>query len=115
MLFFFVTQLCLAQQSLTWEQVKARFEAANPALKADAFSVDEMHAAETTANLRPNPQFTVGADGTQIAPHKGIWQPLSGTDVQPGISYLHERERKRELRLESAKEGTQIAGGARGP
>ncbi|MGA7830096.1 MAG: TolC family protein [Terracidiphilus sp.] len=110
MLFFFVTQLCLAQQSLTWEQVKARFEAANPALKADAFSVDEMHAAETTANLRPNPQFTVGADGTQIAPHKGIWQPLSGTDVQPGISYLHERERKRELRLESAKEGTQIAG-----
>jgi len=110
MLFFFVTQLCLAQQSLTWEQVKARFEAANPALKADAFSVDEMHAAEITAYLRPNPQFTVGADGTQIAPHKGVWQPLSGTDVQPGISYLHERERKRELRLESAKEGTQIAG-----
>jgi cobalt-zinc-cadmium efflux system outer membrane protein len=110
MLFFFVTQLCPAQQSLTWEQVKARFEAANPALKADAFSVDEIHAAETTANLRPNPQFTVGADGTQIAPHKGVWQPLSGTDVQPGISYLHERERKRELRLESAKEGTQIAG-----
>jgi cobalt-zinc-cadmium efflux system outer membrane protein len=28
----------------------------------------------------------------------------------PSINYLHERERKRELRLQSAKEGTQIAG-----
>jgi cobalt-zinc-cadmium efflux system outer membrane protein len=99
-----------AQQSLTWEQARARFEAANPALKADALGVDEMRAAEITAYLRPNPQITVAADGTQIAPHKGVWEPLSGTDVQPGISYLHERERKRELRLQSAKEGTQIAG-----
>jgi cobalt-zinc-cadmium efflux system outer membrane protein len=99
-----------AQASLTWEQVKAKFEAANPTLKADESSVEEMRAAEVTAYLRPNPQVTVGADGTQIAPHKGVWEPLSGTDVQPAISYLHERERKRELRLKSAKEGTQIAG-----
>jgi cobalt-zinc-cadmium efflux system outer membrane protein len=35
---------------------------------------------------------------------------LSGTQYQPNFSYLHERERKRELRLQSAKEGTQIAG-----
>jgi cobalt-zinc-cadmium efflux system outer membrane protein len=99
-----------AQQSLTWDQVKAKFEAANPALKADALGVDEMKAAEITAYLRPNPQVTVASDGTQIAPNKGVWEPLSGTDIQPGISYLHERERKRELRLQSAKEGTQIAG-----
>ncbi|MGD0938839.1 MAG: TolC family protein [Terracidiphilus sp.] len=99
-----------AQQSLTWDQVKAKFEAANPALKADALGVDEMKAAEITAFLRPNPQVTVAADGTQIAPNKGVWEPLSGTDVQPGISYLHEREHKRELRRQSAKEGTQIAG-----
>jgi cobalt-zinc-cadmium efflux system outer membrane protein len=69
-----------------------------------------MKAAEITAFLRPNPQVTVAADGTQIAPNKGVWEPLSGTDVQPGISYLHEREHKRELRRQSAKEGTQIAG-----
>jgi cobalt-zinc-cadmium efflux system outer membrane protein len=37
-----------------------------------------------------------------------VWQPLAGTQYQPNFSYLHERERKRELRLESAKEGTQI-------
>jgi len=105
-----IPALLTAQQSLTWDQVKSRFEAANPALKADALGVDEMKAAEVTAFLRPNPQITMGADGTQIARNKGVWQPFSGTDVQPGINYLHEREHKRELRLQSAKEGTQIAG-----
>lgn len=101
--------LCQAQEMLTWEQTKSKFESANPALKADALNVDEMRAEETTAYLRPNPQFTAAADGTQIAPHDGVWQPLKGTDVVPTLSYLHERARKRELRLESAKEGTQIA------
>jgi cobalt-zinc-cadmium efflux system outer membrane protein len=102
--------VAMAQQGLTWDQVKAKFEAANPALKADALGVDEMKAEEVTAYLRPNPQFTATVDGTQIAPHDGIWQPTRGTFEQPNISYLHEREHKRELRLESAKEGTQIAG-----
>ncbi len=98
-----------AQQSLTWDQVKARFEATNPVLKADADSVDEMRAAEITAFLRPNPQFTTTVDGTQIAPNNGSWHPMSGTFVEPAITYLHEREHKRELRLQSAQEGTKIA------
>ncbi|MGA8672444.1 MAG: TolC family protein [Terracidiphilus sp.] len=100
---------CPAQESLTWDQVKSEFESKNPALKADALNVDEMRAEEITAYLRPNPQFTAAADGTQIAPHDGAWQPFKGTDVVPTLSYLHEREHKRELRLQSAKEGTQIA------
>lgn len=99
-----------AQQALTWEQVKAKFEAANPTLQADQIGVQEMKDQEITAYLRPNPQFTLAADGTQIAPHKGVWQPLIGTQYQPNFSYLHERQHKRELRLESAKQGTQIAG-----
>jgi cobalt-zinc-cadmium efflux system outer membrane protein len=98
----------LLSQSLTWDQIKAKFEAANPALRADALSVDEMKAAETTAFLRPNPQFTAATDGTQIASHRGVWQPLAGNQAQGTLSYLHERGHKRELRLESAKEGTQI-------
>jgi len=98
-----------AQQALTWDQVKARFEATNPALKADADNVDEMRAEEITAYLRPNPQLSVTADGTQIAPKNGVWEPLAGTFVVPGVSYLHERDRKRELRLESAQEGTRIS------
>ena len=105
-----------AQQSLTWDQVKAKFEAANPALKADADNVDEMRAEEITAYLRPNPQFTVDADGTQIAPNNGVWEPLAGTFVSPGVSYLHERDHKRELRQQSAQEGTRITESrARGP
>jgi cobalt-zinc-cadmium efflux system outer membrane protein len=97
-----------AQQSLTWEQAKAKFEAVNPALKADADNVDEMKAEEITAFLRPNPQFTMLVDGTGIAPHDGTWAPLKGTYEQPNFSYLHERDHKRELRLESAQEGTRI-------
>jgi len=99
----------MLSQSLTWDQVKAKFEAANPALKADALGVDEMKAAEVTAYLRPNPQFTAATDGTQIASHHGVWKPLAGTQAQGTFSYLHERDRKRELRQESAKQGTQIS------
>ncbi len=98
-----------AQQALNWDQVKARFEATNPALKADADNVDEMRAEEITAYLRPNPQFGVTADGTQIVPRDDIWQPFRGTFVVPSVSYLHERDHKRELRLESAQEGTRIS------
>lgn len=95
-------------QALTWDQVKAKFEASNPALKADADNVDEARAQEITAYLRPNPQASLTVDGTQIVPHDGVWQPLKGTYEEPGVSYLHERDHKRELRLESAKEGTRI-------
>jgi len=100
---------CRAQQALTWDQVRAKFEVSNPALKADALSVDEMRAQEITAFLRPNPQFTMLADGTQIVPHDGVWTPFRGTYEQPTFSYLHERDHKRELRLKSAQEGTQVA------
>ena len=102
------SQLVSAQTSLTWDQVKAKFEAVNPALRADADNVDEMRAEEITAFLRPNPQLTLSVDGTQAAPHNGVWAPFKGTTEQPNFSYLHEREHKRELRLESAQEGTRI-------
>src|SRR5579863_2757811 len=107
-LIFIATAPCLAQQGLTWDQVRAKFELTNPALKADADNVDEMKAEEITAFLRPNPQFTLAADGTQAAPHNGVWTPFKGTTEQPNFSYLHERDHKRELRLKSAQEGTRI-------
>jgi len=108
----FLLGLCMtvqAQQPLTWEQVRSRFEASNPTLLADQLNIDESKAEEITAHLRPNPSFNLSVDGTQIAPHNGLWQPFAGTFESPGISYLHERRRKRELRLESAKKGTMIA------
>jgi cobalt-zinc-cadmium efflux system outer membrane protein len=97
-----------AQKPLTWDEVRARFEANNPTLSADKVSIDESKAQEITAYLRPNPQLTLTVDGTQIAPYKGVWAPFRGTYETPGISYLHERQHKRELRLESAQKGTLI-------
>lgn len=97
------------QTTLSWDQVRSRFEASNPTLLADTLSVDESRAEEITAYLRPNPTLSLTVDGTQIAPNNGVWEPFAGTFESPGISYLHERRHKRDLRLESAKKGTQVA------
>jgi cobalt-zinc-cadmium efflux system outer membrane protein len=98
-----------SQQSLTWQQVREKFEAANPTLRAEQIGIDESKAQEITAFLRPNPNFNLTVDGSQIAPHKGVYRPLAGTYETPGISYLHERRHKRELRLESAQKATGVA------
>src|SRR6267143_1363833 len=95
-----------AQKALTWNEVRARFETNNPTLLADKVSIDESKAQQITAYLRPNPQLTLAADGTQIASDKGVWKPFAGTYETPTISYLHERQRKRESRLESSQKGT---------
>jgi cobalt-zinc-cadmium efflux system outer membrane protein len=92
----------------TWDQVKQRFEANNTTLMAGKLNIDELRAEEITAHLRPNPDLTVSADGTQIAPSRGVWQPFAGTFVSPGVSYLFERRNKRNLRYDAAKEGTAV-------
>jgi cobalt-zinc-cadmium efflux system outer membrane protein len=89
--------------------VKDRFELNNPTLLADKLNIDESRAQEITAFMRPNPDFTLSIDGTQIAPNNGVWRPFAGTFETPAISYLHERRHKRELRLESVKKATLIA------
>jgi cobalt-zinc-cadmium efflux system outer membrane protein len=98
-----------AQQALTWEQVRARFEQSNPTLLADRLNIDESKAEEITAFLRPNPTFSLTVDGTQIAPDRGVWKPFAGTFESPGVSYLLERRHKRDLRRESAEKATLIA------
>lgn len=103
------TSAVRAQTSYSWDQIKDKFESANPELKADAINVQEVKAQEITAYLRPNPQFTLSTDGTQIARYQGVWKPTTGTQISPALNYLHERQNKRELRLESAQQGTQIA------
>jgi cobalt-zinc-cadmium efflux system outer membrane protein len=102
------TNLC-AQTAFTWQQIVQKFETTNPTLKANQLNIDESRAAEITAYLRPNPDFSVSADGFQVHSTNGIYRPLSGIVVVPGISYLHEREGKRELRRDQAKESTAIA------
>jgi outer membrane protein, heavy metal efflux system len=104
-----IAQSSMAQQALTWPEVRDKFQAANPTLKAGEIGIEESRAEEITAFLRPNPTFTLSADGTQITPSKGVYQPFLGTFESPNISYLHERRHKRELRLESAQGATKIA------
>ena len=98
-----------AQTAFTWEQIKEKFESTNPTLRAGQLNIDESKAQEVTAALRPNPDFGLSADGTQLTPYQGIYRPFAGTQISPSISYLHERANKRELRVESAKKGTTVA------
>jgi len=96
------------QQLWTWDQVKEQFQLNNTTLLGSKLNIDELKAQEITAHLRPNPDFTLTADGTQISPSHGVWQPFAGTFVSPGVSYLFERRNKRGLRYEAAKQGTAI-------
>jgi cobalt-zinc-cadmium efflux system outer membrane protein len=98
-----------AQQAYNWDQIRERFRTSNPTLKAAQLNIDESRAAEITAYLRPNPDFNLTADGVQIAKNQGVWRPLSGVVETPGVSYLHERDHKRELRRDQAKQSTTIA------
>jgi len=95
-------------QKWTWDQVKEHFELSNTTLMANKLNIDELKAEEITAHLRPNPDFTLSADGTQIAPSHGVWQPFAGTFVSPAVSQLFERRNKRDLRYQAAQQGTAI-------
>src|ERR1017187_7288533 len=97
-----------AQTALTWEQVKAKFETANPTLRAGQLNISESKAQETTAYLKPNPSMTVSVD--QSEPFSGNpYRPLGSLLPFVSMDYLHERQHKRELRLESAQKATGIA------
>jgi cobalt-zinc-cadmium efflux system outer membrane protein len=97
-----------AQTAFSWQQIEEKFKAANPTLRAAQLNIDEQRAAEITAYLRPNPDLTFSADGTQLTPYEGIYRPFAGTQFSPAVSYLHERQHKRELRRDQAKETTAV-------
>src|SRR3984885_4028524 len=87
-----------AQKALTWQEVRDKFEAANPSLRAGQIGIDESRAEEITAYLRPNPGLTLSAD--QINPFAGGPQHGSLAYFFPlaSVNYLHEPQHKRELR-----------------
>jgi len=109
-LFFIVAlgQIGLAQKALTWQEVRDKFESANPTLRAGQIGIDESRAQEVTANLRPNPNLTILAD--QIDPFNGgpSHGPFSYLLSSGSVSQLWERQHKRGLRLESAQKATAI-------
>jgi outer membrane protein, heavy metal efflux system len=104
-----LAQSGLAQKALTWQEIRDRFEAANPSLRAGQIGIDESRASETTAFLRPNPNLALLAD--QIDPFPGGPDHGAFAYLLPSatLTYLHERQHKRELRLESAQDATKIA------
>src|SRR5271168_3545843 len=95
-----------AQKALTWQEVRDKFESANPTLRAGQIGIDESRAQEITANLRPNPNLTILAD--QIDPFNGgpSHGPFAYLLASGSVNFLWERQHKRGLRLESAQKGT---------
>jgi cobalt-zinc-cadmium efflux system outer membrane protein len=98
-----------AQKALSWQEVRDKFEAANPTLRAGQIGIDESRAQEITAFLRPNPNLSLTAD--QINPFSGgpPHSTFGSLLTVAAANYLHERQHKRELRLESAQKATGIA------
>jgi cobalt-zinc-cadmium efflux system outer membrane protein len=94
--------------ALSWQQVQDRFKASNPTLKAGAIGINESRAQEITAHLRPNPSLSAGVDQFTLF-HTNPYRPLSQAYPNITFDYLHERDHKRELRTDSAKQGTAIA------
>ncbi len=96
----------LAQTPVTWTEIRSRFQATNPTLQAGRIGIDEARAAEITAYLRPNPLWSITWD--QIGNTEGA-SIFSASTLGTTVSYLHEREHKRELRRDSAVGATTIA------
>jgi cobalt-zinc-cadmium efflux system outer membrane protein len=101
-----------AQRAWTWTELRERFTRSNPSLRAAQIGIDEARAQEVTASLRPNPEVTSTMD--QFDPFTpGPYRPLANTLPLVSASYLHERGHKRELRTESAQEGTAVVASQR--
>jgi cobalt-zinc-cadmium efflux system outer membrane protein len=102
--------------SFTWQELRDRLQTSNPTLRAAAISIDESRAQEITAYLRPNPDLTFSVDqidpfSTQPPPGGGpnVYSPFAYAFPAASISYLYERGHKRELRRDSAQQGTAIS------
>jgi cobalt-zinc-cadmium efflux system outer membrane protein len=102
--------VALAQKTLTWDQAKRELEASNPTLRAARIGIQEARADEITAYLRPNPDLTISIDQfSPLSEPDTPYRPLSDTEPFLAGSYLIERRHKRNLRRDSARQGTAIA------
>jgi cobalt-zinc-cadmium efflux system outer membrane protein len=110
-----LSSVTMGQKVMSWAQVRDQFEAVNPTLQAGRIGIGESRAHEITAHLRPNPDITTVLD--QLNPFKtfvsstgaDVYRPFANALPLFSTSYLYERQHKRDLRYESAKEATTIA------
>lgn len=96
-----------AQTTLSWEQVRERFRANNPALAAGETNIEESRANEITAGLRPNPTLSLVSDQWHL--FQSPFRPFSAAQTIPVVSQQIERRNKRGLRVESAQLATSMA------
>jgi len=83
----------------------------NHTLQAARTTIQQNQAAEITANLRPNPTFFTDWEYLPISklPGESLAAYLQGsTEGDIGMSYLIERGKKRERRLQAAKDATAV-------
>ena len=103
-------QHLLAQSTYSWEEIREKFRLTNPTLLADEVNIDENRAQEITAFLRPNPNFSLLLDQfTIFKTPNTAYQPVWDVLESGAVSYLYERQHKRDLRLQSAKKATAIS------
>jgi outer membrane protein, heavy metal efflux system len=95
-----------AQTVLSWTDVRARFATTNPTVQAGRIGLDESRAAEISAFLRPNPQWSVTLDQVGNTERGNVF---SASTLGTTLSYLRERQHKRELRRDSAQSATAVA------
>jgi outer membrane protein, heavy metal efflux system len=81
----------------------------NHALLAAQTTIAQSKDAEVTANLRPNPTLGVDYIGLPLRPSQFNWDNISQTtEFDAGLSYLFERGKKRQNRLQAAKDQTSV-------
>jgi len=83
----------------------------NHTLQAARTTIQQSQAAEITANLRPNPTFFTDWEYLPISklPGESVGAYLQGsTEGDLGLSYLIERGKKRQRRLQAARDATAV-------
>src|SRR3974377_1926566 len=98
-----------AQRALTWREVRDKFHATNPTLRAGEIGIEESRAQEITAYLRPNPNLTLRADQLDPSPSRPPHGTFAFVLPRATGNSLPKRRHKRDLRLERAQKATKIA------
>lgn len=94
---------------ITLDQAVQLALAHNHALLAERTTIAQSKDAEVTANLRPNPTLGLDYIGLPLRPSQFNWDNINQTtEFDAGLSYLFERGKKRQNRLQAAKDQTSV-------
>ncbi len=103
-------QTAMNASGITLDQAIQLALAHNLSLQAARTTVQQSLAQEISANVRPNPELSTSYSNIPLfRPEEGLGTYLhDSTELDIGVSYLIERGKKRQLRLQAAKDGTAV-------